>query len=300
MELTGLPRTEQIADVERGEDQQHDRGDDRDGRARADLEVGEGGQVGPHAEGRRRVVRSALRDEPDLVEDVEVPDDRQHSDEQQRRLEEVEHDREVGAPFARAVEAGRLEVGGVDLGLRSIRGEGDERHGLPHDEHPDAGEGEPGVVRPGEVGEVAEEVRLGEQPVDDAVARLEQPVPDLRGGDVGHAPGEDEHDGHDVAHPGAEAGEDLRDPDADHQAADHECRGEEHREDERPPEVRVDEDLCVLRESDAAELTGEQGALVVVGERGEDQEDDRHRDQREHDDPGRAQEPEGAVRDCLE
>src|SRR5665647_3560863 len=101
------------------------------------METDERRLIGPDAERRGRIVRTAVRDKPDLVEDVEIPDDRQDRDEQEGRFEEVNGHPPVHTPLALPVESRRLEILLRHLSLRGVERQAYQCHRLPHDQKPD-------------------------------------------------------------------------------------------------------------------------------------------------------------------
>lgn len=107
--------------------------------------------------------------------------------------------------------------------------------------------------------DVAEDAQLGQQPVDDTVGGLEQPLPDQRGGDRRHGPRTEQREHHRHAQPAPGGDHHQRRAEADHHGAGDERRGEDHGPYEDLSELRVMQDRGVVGAADGGGTAGDQG-----------------------------------------
>src|SRR6266487_5207973 len=151
--LLGAQHGADVEDQRRDQHHHHDQGD-RGGPA--EVAGGDADLVGVDGQGGGLAVGAALVDQPDLGEDLEIPDDRQEPRDHEQRFEDGQDEGAEGPPGPGAVDADRLEQLTRDRGEARVQGEGYERDALADDDGDDDREGGQAAVEPRVTAELAE------------------------------------------------------------------------------------------------------------------------------------------------
>ena len=191
----------------------------------------------------------AVAHHEDLREDAHVPDHRQRRQHDDDGLEDRQGDEAEDTPGAGAVEAGRLLQLLGHLREAGTQRDDDEGHGAPDDQQDDHGEalgaaGEPVVADHVDAGQP------GQQPVEYAVVRVEEPLEDGGGHDDGHAPARHQRDVDQRLDPAGHPLEQQGDQHADDHRQDHGADREDRGPHDDGPELTVPEDRGEVAEAD--------------------------------------------------